>query len=425
MHSRSAIAIAVAVLTLGVAQSASAHVTAQSSAADGADQTDITLSSPAERAFLTAADARVERRDDDHYRLAVHTQQPTVDIRVLSRDGHVTQIRLDRTQPAAPIVSTRSVRDPALQVLGRLLVLCALIAMAGSLVVARWIIVPGNRNPLRMLGQAAVPPDPGVELRLAATVARTWTIGAVVGGLGIACGLTSVLRRLQSGDLVTLLTQTRFGHATLVSAAALVVCGAVARRPHFGVERTSALVGAAASVGALIAVSVAGHATAGRDAVLSGGFDAAHMLATAIWIGGLVSLLAAWGAVRRSAATGAAARLGAIVVRFSGVAVACVATLAVTGTYRALAELGSFGDLVHTAYGRALAVKLLLFAVLLGVGAFNRFVVHPRLERAGIGLADSDRGAVGLLGPSVRIELTLAAAVLVAVAIMIGFPPPG
>ena len=149
------------------------------------------------------------------------------------------------------------------------------------------------------------------------------------------------------------------------------------------------------------------------------------MLATAIWIGGLVSLLAAWGAVRRSAATGAAARLGAIVVRFSGVAVACVATLAVTGTYRALAELGSFGDLVHTAYGRALAVKLLLFAVLLGVGAFNRFVVHPRLERAGIGLADSDRGAVGLLGPSVRIELTLAAAVLVAVAIMIGFPPPG
>ncbi|HRC07971.1 MAG TPA: hypothetical protein PLV41_07140, partial [Miltoncostaeales bacterium] len=177
MHSRSAIAIAAAVLTLGVAQSANAHVTAQSSAADGADQTDITLSSPAERAFLTAADARVERRDDDHYRLAVHTQQPTVDIRVLSRDGHVTQIRLDRTQPAAPIVSTRSVRDPALQVLGRLLVLCALIAMAGSLVVARWIIVPGNRNPLRMLGQAAVPPDPGVELRLAATVARTWTIG--------------------------------------------------------------------------------------------------------------------------------------------------------------------------------------------------------------------------------------------------------
>ncbi len=50
-------------------------------------------------------------------------------------------------------------------------------------------------------------------------------------------------------------------------------------------------------------------------------------------------------------------------VRFSGLAVAAVAVLVVTGVYRALAELGDAGDLLHTDYGIALLVKLGLFVV--------------------------------------------------------------
>lgn len=423
---RSRLAIAIAVVALGVPHAARAHVTAESAAPTGPDQVDIVLSSPAESAFLSATGGTVDRRPDDHYRLTVRPARSTVEIRVLSRDGHVTRIHLDERTAAAK-VSTTWQRDPLVAILGRLLVLCALIAIVGSVAVARWIILPGNRCPLRPLGQADAVADERTVVQLTRAVRIIWTIAAAAGALGLVMGVAAVLHRLTSADLPGLLADTRTGHAMLVIAAALAFCGIVARRGAFHLERPTVMVGATASAIALVAISAAGHATAGRDALLGGVFDAAHLLATAIWIGGLIVLLAVWKTLRhnRGEDTAAVGRLGAIVVRFSGVAVACVSTLAVTGTYRALAELGSFGDLVHTPYGRALAVKLVLFALLLGIGSVNRFIVHPRLERAGIGLCDTDRGAVDLLGPTVRIELGLAAAVMVAVAVLIGFPPPG
>ena len=96
-----------------------------------------------------------------------------------------------------------------------------------------------------------------------------------------------------------------------------------------------------------------------------------------------------------------------------------------TGVYRALAELGSVGDVADSAYGRALLVKLGLFAVLLAGGAYNRLVAHPRLERAALGLDPGDRGAAAALRVSVRAELALAAALMVSVAVLVSLPPPG
>jgi putative copper export protein len=101
-----------------------------------------------------------------------------------------------------------------------------------------------------------------------------------------------------------------------------------------------------------------------------------------------------------------------------------VAVLVVTGVYRALGELSGPGDLVSTTYGRVLLVKLVLFGVMLAVGAYNRLVLHPRLERAALGLAAGDRGAGAALRVSLRAELALAAAVLLSVAVLVAFPPP-
>ena len=113
----------------------------------------------------------------------------------------------------------------------------------------------------------------------------------------------------------------------------------------------------------------------------------------------------------------------AVVVRFSAVALAAVGVLVVTGVYRALAEV-ELGEVLDSGYGRALLVKLAIFAVLLVGGAYNRMVVHPRLERAALGLDPDDRGAVAALRTSVRAELVLAAGVLVSVAVLISLPPP-
>ena len=79
---------------------------------------------------------------------------------------------------------------------------------------------------------------------------------------------------------------------------------------------------------------------------------------------------------------------------------------------------------MDTAYGRALLVKLGIFAVMLGMGAYNRMVVHPRLERAALGLSETDRGAGAALRVSVRAELALAAALMVSVAVLVSLSPP-
>jgi putative copper export protein len=119
-------------------------------------------------------------------------------------------------------------------------------------------------------------------------------------------------------------------------------------------------------------------------------------------------------------------RLGAgIVVRFSALALTAVAVLVVTGVYRALAELGSVAEIGESAYGRALLVKLGLFAVLLLGGAYNRLIAHPRLERAALGLDPGDRGAAAALRVSVAAELVLAAALMASVAVLVSLPPPG
>ena len=174
-----------------------------------------------------------------------------------------------------------------------------------------------------------------------------------------------------------------------------------------------------------MAVSASGHAATGNDVTLNIALDALHNGATAAWIGGLVGLVVLLERAGRALGDEDRVRLTAgAVVRFSTLAVIAVALLAVTGVYRALAEVGSPSDLTGTAYGVALLAKLAVFALMLGVGGYNRLVLHPRLERAALGLDPGDRGAAGALGRSVRAELALAAALLVAVAVLVGTAPP-
>ena len=175
----------------------------------------------------------------------------------------------------------------------------------------------------------------------------------------------------------------------------------------------------------LWAISDAGHAATGGDATLNVAIDLVHDVATAAWLGGLVGLVvlaipAAWALADDDRVRLAAA----VVVRFSALALTAVALLVVTGVYRALAEV-SVDELVDTGYGRALLVKLGLFVVLLAGGAYNRMVVHPRLERAALGLDPDDRGAAAALRVSVRAELAVAAALMVSVAVLVSLAPPG
>jgi copper transport protein len=367
----------------------------------------------------------------------------TVTWRVMAQDGHaqggVARLADGSVVPGDDAGVGPGNAPPAL--LARVLLLIGPLVVAGAMLLAGWVLAPsvregGVRPPGRGDDRAEFAARADVALAPAATAWwRTLQAAGAVWLLGLLLQPPAALLGLGAGagDLPELLTETRLGAAWWVQVAAFVVAGAVALsagrgRPSPRGFPSPALcgVGVAAASAALLAISWSGHASTGKDRSANIAIDALHNLATAAWIGGLVALVAILPAVARRLGDDDRLRLSAaVVVRFSGLAVAAVAVLVVTGVYRALAELGAAGDLLDTAYGVALLVKLVLFGGLLAMGAVNRFVYHPRLERAALGLDPGDRGAAERLAVSVRAEVLLALALIVAVGVMIGFPPPG
>ena len=368
----------------------------------------------------------------------------TVRWRVLSQDGHPAggAYTLGVRTPAGsagPAGVIRSDNGP-LPLLARLLGLVAPLGLVGLVTLAAGIVAPSVRA-----GGIVVPGEPSARRggflesvdraleRSASGWWRAWWALVGAGALGLALAPLAVLWGLREGlgELGPLLGGTRFGAGWWTQAVALaaVAAASVLVRRTSGRWRLPDGPAAAVMLGggpllALAAISWSGHASVGGDARANIVIDLLHTAATAVWIGGLLGLAVL--------VTPAVARLGlddrvrfaaAVVVRFSTLALAAIVVLVVTGVYRALAEV-SVGRLTDTGYGRALLVKLALFAILLIGGAYNRMIVHPRLERAALGLAPDDRGAASALRVSVRAELVVACLLLVSVAALVSLPPP-
>ncbi|MER7579759.1 FixH family protein [Kitasatospora sp. NPDC097691] len=106
----------------------------------------------------------------------------------------------------------------------------------------------------------------------------------------------------------------------------------------------------------------ADHASVGIQVWLALPLGILHLIAMALWLGGLATLLVA---LREG--------VGAEVVdRFSKVAFGSVAVLAATGIYQSWRGLGSWGALTGTEYGRLLLVKSGCVVVMLGVAWMSR-----------------------------------------------------
>lgn len=205
-------------------------------------------------------------------------------------------------------------------------------------------------------------------------------------------------------SLVGQVLQTKAGAALvsrllLLAAAALFVAvlfGAYAKRDADGEERAGAANGSGArkaasggdgpdaeraatkqdltfglAVGGFVVAAglaatwaMAEHASTGIQTGLAMPVDILHLLAVAVWLGGLTMMLVA---LYRVPSIGKPA-----VQRFSRVAFASVVTLVATGVYQSWRQLGSWSALTGTAYGQLLLVKVALVAVLVGVAWISR-----------------------------------------------------
>jgi copper transport protein len=250
------------------------------------------------------------------------------------------------------------------------------------------------------------------------------------------------LDRLADQDIVSETLASRLGTALTVRMVLLALAGGyvvllcawlghLARRGRvaFGV------LGAVLATGLAATWAAADHAAVGLQPVLALPVDLVHLLVMGGWLGGLVTLVA----VLRPTGTGTDVPTMPLraVVRFSSIATGCIVILIATGCYQSWRQLGSWAAFGSTDYGRLLAVKLGVVALMLGVASVShRWVNRRRRVLLGVGAATRALGGPANVGEladdapsgrslrrSVLAEAALGALVLGVTALLVNAEP--
>ncbi|MFJ8111316.1 copper resistance CopC/CopD family protein [Streptomyces sp. NPDC096132] len=139
-------------------------------------------------------------------------------------------------------------------------------------------------------------------------------------------------------------------------------------RPSPG-QRTPAVIVAGGLIAAALAYTwaITGHAAAGPRTALAVTVDALHLVAVALWLGGLAALITVLFRAREGSEVPAEA-----VVRFSRLAFVSVALLAGTGLYQSWRLVGSWDALLSSRFGTLLLLKSAAVALVLAVAWFSR-----------------------------------------------------
>ena len=206
-----------------------------------------------------------------------------------------------------------------------------------------------------------------------------------------AASMSGKAAGLWDGSLLGMVWQAGAGRANVVRAMGLLL----AMPAVFSERRWLAVPGAA-----LAATSFAwtGHARSLDPDVIPIMLLCIHLLGIAFWLGALTPLLIIVRDGEPSRIAGAAARFGAV-------AVFVVGGLIAAGAGLLWMLLGGITALWGSAYGRFVLVKLILVACLLGLAAFNKLRLTPRLRRG-------DARAARSLRTSIRLELLLGISIL-------------
>jgi copper transport protein len=398
--------------TIKVLNSSAAPVDHQDTRVDPADPTHITVSLPA--------------LPDGVY---------TVSWRALSAaDGHVTFGAFPFTvglavagAPAASLASQNQFQLPLASLIAKWLVYLGAAALAGGplFVLAVW------RPALKLL-----PPDTAPQTLPRVDWSRWPTLALALFFVGLVLNWWSQAGQASGGTLAApwdpatgqMLFTTRLGTVWLVQAVlGLALAGMLPAAGGYRKERrwpAQAWITLGAAALLLLSVSLASHAAADPNPILPVAADWIHLMAAAVWMGGLTHFAVGLWALRASAMparerTEFTARL---IPRFLALALTSVALLTLTGVYSAYLRIGTLQALVSTLYGGELLLKLAVAMVMVAMGAINLLIVTPNMQRGG----QSPAGNLPLLGRFrglVTGEVTLGAILLLSVSLLTLLPP--
>lgn len=313
--------------------------------------------------------------------------------RVMSADGHPVggslTFWIGRRGDAAPqtVRSEDRVLRGAIW-LARVVIYLGLFVGVGGAFFAAWI---GPRD-------AAAMRRIGVGVSVAALVALALSVG--LQGLD-ALGLP--LSSLSNRDAWIIGVRGSFGHAIGFAAAALLLAMLSFRLSPL--RRAMALL---ALIGTGFALAATGHAASAQPTYLAKPAVFLHGVSLAFWIGALLPLAFAMQGPRETAIS--------ILTRFSRVIPFAIAALLASGLLLASIQLERLDALWTTDYGRVLAIKLALVAVLLLLALWNRLWLTPRIGNGGC--------ARRLMRRSIFAELVLVVAILGVVGLWRFTPPP-
>ena len=268
-------------------------------------------------------------------------------------------------------------------------------------IVGRWLLYLGL---VTLLGVACFSAAiaPGSTRLTRVVLPGAWMLAA------LGTGIVIVAQLGDAGVGFDRVLQTSFWPVALERLAALSALGVgvVLAFRGAGWQRAGLWVVAIAAAGALLADVLASHAAAGSGVVINVAVQSIHVLAVALWLGGLVGLLLT---IRRAPGeeTARAATL------FSRIATVGIAVVAVSGLIRAVPEIGTVDGLVSTDFGQLVIAKTALLGALALLGAVNHFRNVPAAGRT-----------LGGLRRAGAAELLVGATVLLLSASLVNLSPP-
>jgi copper transport protein len=296
---------------------------------------------------------------------------------VAAADGHVTQGAFSFGVGATPLppAPASGVSVPVAPELLAWLEFVGVVLAGGTLTFRALVSAPAARV-LGERGAGDAPVAIWLGVAGAALALHAGLVGFLVGAYPILGG---GLLNVVDTQIIPIRVGTHLGQAwTLMTFAwlgvlTLLVAAWVTPRRREPLLASGGLL----SLGIAFGISWASHpASRGTLALVA---DYVHLLAGALWVGGVVALAILAGTVRPLSRSAREELVRACLVRFSKLAVPVVVVLALAGGYVALRELPAPSALLTSGYGITLLVKTVIAIGAVGLGGYHGRLVVPRL----------------------------------------------
>jgi len=210
---------------------------------------------------------------------------------------------------------------------------------------------------------------------------------AVISGIGwlmeVAANADGSTAReaFSDGTAAAILFDTQFGKAWIWRASAVALLGALIFLSKCD-ERGLLVLLLLTTLIYVGGIAFSGHAASSPGAAGSVHLvaDVLHLLAVSAWLGGLLPYLILLANARTQGLHVSSEEIKRVTLQFSSVGITAVLTILITGVINSLFLVGSFDRLVTSDHGRLLALKVLLFLVMVAIAAVNRLILTPRLD---------------------------------------------